>query len=157
MLVLRSSRPWLLSTPPRAPIRGRPRPPSSAPSSPFPLGQGTSRVIVSLSARYRINSTASTSIHSIRPSLTPFMALTTTQTQTRTHSGHHHSHDNAYLTSTNKNDAGVRITRIGLFVNLGMAIGKGLGGYFFHSQGMQRNRCTLALDQTSPARQILTI
>jgi cation diffusion facilitator family transporter len=30
----------------------------------------------------------------------------------------------------------VRITRIGLFVNLGMAIGKGLGGYIFHSQAL---------------------
>jgi hypothetical protein len=59
-----------------------------------------------------------------------------TATQTRAHSGHHHHHhDNTYLTSTNKNDAGVRITRIGLYVNLAMAIGKGVGGYVFHSQG----------------------
>jgi hypothetical protein len=48
--------------------------------------------------------------------------------------GHHHHHDNTYLTSSNKNDPGVRITRIGLYVNLGMAIGKGLGGYAFNSQ-----------------------
>jgi cation diffusion facilitator family transporter len=40
------------------------------------------------------------------------------------------------LTSKNKHDAGVRITRIGLFVNLGMAIGKGIGGYVFHSQAL---------------------
>jgi Cation efflux family len=59
-------------------------------------------------------------------------------TQTRTHAGHSHSHhhDNVYLTSTDKKDAGVRITRIGLFVNLGMAIGKGVGGYIFHSQAL---------------------
>ena len=57
-------------------------------------------------------------------------------TQTRSHAGHSHTHDNVYLTSTNKNDAGVRITRIGLFVNLGMAIGKGIGGYAFHSQAL---------------------
>ncbi|KAI9795732.1 MAG: hypothetical protein M1835_005295 [Candelina submexicana] len=63
-------------------------------------------------------------------------------TQTRAHSGHsyahhhHHHHDNTYLTSANRNDAGVRITRIGLFVNLGMAIGKGIGGYYFHSQAL---------------------
>jgi hypothetical protein len=58
--------------------------------------------------------------------------------QTRLHSGHSHSqhHDKTYLTSTNKNDAGVRITRIGLFINLGMAIGKGVGGYVFHSQAL---------------------
>jgi divalent metal cation (Fe/Co/Zn/Cd) transporter len=61
--------------------------------------------------------------------------------QSRAHSGHshghhHHHHDNVYLTSQNKNDAGVRITRIGLYSNLGMAIAKGAGGYFFHSQAM---------------------
>lgn len=54
------------------------------------------------------------------------------------HSHHNHAADNVYLTSTNKNDAGVRITRIGLYVNLGMAISKGVGGYVFHSQGMSR-------------------
>lgn len=59
--------------------------------------------------------------------------------QVRTHMGHshghgHHHHDNTYLTSTNKNDPGVKITRVGLYVNLGMAIGKGVGGYAFNSQ-----------------------
>lgn len=61
-------------------------------------------------------------------------------THTRQHGGHshvgHHHHDNTYLTSTNKKDAGVRITRIGLFVNFFMAIGKGLGGYFLNSQAL---------------------
>ena len=62
-------------------------------------------------------------------------------TQSRSHSGgghshHSHSHDNVYLTSQNKNDAGVRITRIGLYSNLGMAIAKGAGGYVFNSQAM---------------------
>ncbi|KAJ5381081.1 Cation efflux protein [Penicillium cataractarum] len=52
------------------------------------------------------------------------------------HSHHHHHHDNVYLTSTNKNDAGVRITRIGLLANLCMAIGKFIGGYVFHSQAL---------------------
>lgn len=72
-----------------------------------------------------------------RPQLTPVMA---SLTQTRQHGGHahagHHHHDNTYLTSTNKKDAGVRITRIGLFVNFFMAIGKGLGGYFLNSQAL---------------------
>ena len=59
-------------------------------------------------------------------------------TQTRAHAGHshHHHHDNSYLTSQNKNDAGVRITRLGLYSNLGMAFAKGAGGYFFNSQAM---------------------
>lgn len=57
--------------------------------------------------------------------------------QSRSHAGHsHHHHDNTYLTSANKNDAGVKITRIGLFVNLAMAIGKGIGGWVFHSQAL---------------------
>lgn len=60
-------------------------------------------------------------------------------TQTRSHAGHshgghHHHHDNTYLTSANKSDPGVRITRVGLYVNLGMAIAKGTGGYVFNSQ-----------------------
>jgi hypothetical protein len=66
------------------------------------------------------------------------MALTSRQ-HTRGHAGHGHhhghSHDTSYLTSANRNDAGVRITRVGLYVNLGMALGKGIGGYVFHSQG----------------------
>lgn len=58
-------------------------------------------------------------------------------TQTRSHGGHsHHHHDNTFLTSKNKNDAGVRITRIGLYSNLGMAVAKGIGGYAFNSQSM---------------------
>lgn len=58
--------------------------------------------------------------------------------QHRHHGGHSHSHthDNTYLTSTNKKDAGVRITRIGLYVNCLMALGKAMGGYFFNSQSL---------------------
>lgn len=59
--------------------------------------------------------------------------------QVRQHVGHshsHHHHDNTYLTSSDTKDAGVRITRIGLYVNLAMAVGKGVGGYFFHSQAL---------------------
>jgi divalent metal cation (Fe/Co/Zn/Cd) transporter len=52
------------------------------------------------------------------------------------HGHHHHHHDNVYLTSKNKNDAGVRITRIGLYSNLGMAVAKGVGGYAFNSHAM---------------------
>lgn len=64
-------------------------------------------------------------------------ATMATQTQSRGHAGHshHHHHDNTFLLSKNKNDAGVRITRIGLYVNLGMAVSKGFGGYVFNSQG----------------------
>lgn len=68
----------------------------------------------------------------------------TAQTQTRSHAGHshHHHNDNTFLLSKNKNDAGVRITRIGLYVNLGMAVSKGFGGYVFNSQGEARHAIT---------------
>jgi hypothetical protein len=49
---------------------------------------------------------------------------------------HHHHHDNAYLTSADKNDPGVRITRIGLLSNLSMAIAKFIGGWAFNSKAM---------------------
>jgi hypothetical protein len=50
------------------------------------------------------------------------------------HGGHHHHHDTTFLTSANKSDPGVKITRVGLYVNLGMAVAKGAGGYIFNSQ-----------------------
>lgn len=58
--------------------------------------------------------------------------------QHRHHGGHshNHKHDNTYLTSANKKDAAVRITRIGLYVNCFMAIGKGIGGYLLNSQAL---------------------
>lgn len=71
----------------------------------------------------------------IRHQITPIM---NSMTQHRHHGGHSHTHkhDNTYLTSTNKNDPGVRITRIGLYVNFLMAVGKGIGGYFLNSQAL---------------------
>lgn len=52
--------------------------------------------------------------------------------------GHSHNHDTTLLTG-NKNDPGVRITRIGLYVNVGMAISKGIGGYVFNSKAYVYN------------------
>lgn len=81
-------------------------------------------------------------------------------TQTRGHSGHghhHHHHDNVYLTSQNKNDAGVRITRIGLYSNLGMALAKGAGGYFFNSQAMVADAWHSLTDLASDVLTLATI
>ena len=51
--------------------------------------------------------------------------------------GHHHHHGtDPFLTSKDKTDPGVRITRVGLYVNLGMAITKGFGGWVFNSQAL---------------------
>lgn len=76
----------------------------------------------------RLSSPAMTSTTPARPH--------STHSHQHPHHHHHHHHDNTYLVSTNKRDAGVRITRIGLYVNFCMAIGKGLGGYFFNSQSL---------------------
>lgn len=78
----------------------------------------------------------------------------------RAHSGHnhsHHHHDNTYLTSTNKNDAGVRVTRLGLYVNLGMAISKGIGGYYFNSQALVADAFHALTDLVSDFMTLATI
>ena len=68
----------------------------------------------------------------------PSTTMAGSQQQVRAHShghgGHHHHHDTTFLTSANRSDPGVRITRVGLYVNLGMAVAKGAGGYIFNSQ-----------------------
>lgn len=83
-----------------------------------------------------------------------------TATQTRTHVGHAHGHgneDSAYLTSSNKNDAGVRITRIGLYVNLGMAIFKGIGGYYFNSKALTADAIHSLTDLVSDVMTLATV
>ncbi|KAK6843075.1 hypothetical protein PG987_003935 [Apiospora arundinis] len=130
------------------------------------------------SLHYRVLQTSATPIESqaksppaipslLRPSHTrrflrsfPAMAALT---QTRGHSGHghshghHHHHDNVYLTSKNKNDAGVRITRIGLASNLGMAIAKGVGGYMFNSKAMIADAFHSVTDLASDILTLATI
>ncbi|KAK9340369.1 cation efflux family-domain-containing protein [Lipomyces starkeyi] len=49
---------------------------------------------------------------------------------------HSHTHDSSLLLSEDVTDPGVRITRIGLWVNLGMAVAKGIGGYIFNSKAL---------------------
>ena len=79
--------------------------------------------------------------------------------QIRTHAGHSHSHthDTSYLTSANKKDAGVRITRIGLFVNLTMAVGKFIGGYLFHSQALVADAFHALTDLVSDFMTLATV
>lgn len=94
-----------------------------------------------------------------RPCHLPVLASTT---QTRSHMGHshhhhHHHHDNTYLISKNKKDPGVRITRIGLFVNLGMAAIKGAGGYFFNSQALMADAFHALTDLVSDFMTLATI
>lgn len=83
----------------------------------------------------------------------------TSSIQTRHHTGHSHSHQhgNAYLTSSNRKDAGVRITRIGLYVNLGMAVGKGIGGYYFNSQALVADAFHALTDLVSDFMTLATV
>ena len=92
----------------------------------------------------------------------PHLFMATHATQTRAHAGHghghhHHHHDNTYLLSANKNDAGVRITRIGLMVNLTMAIGKFIGGYVFHSQALVADAYHALTDMVSDLMTLGTV
>ncbi|WPG98004.1 Hypothetical protein R9X50_00078700 [Acrodontium crateriforme] len=73
------------------------------------------------------------------------------------HGGHHHHHDNTYLTSKNSNDPGVKITRMGLYVNLGMAIAKGMGGYIFNSQALTADALHALTDLVSDITTLATI
>jgi divalent metal cation (Fe/Co/Zn/Cd) transporter len=73
------------------------------------------------------------------------------------HHHHHHPHDNAYLTSKNKADPGVRITRIGLYSNLGMAIAKGVGGYAFNSHAMVADAWHSVTDLASDVLTLATV
>ncbi|KAL6913080.1 hypothetical protein FSHL1_010762 [Fusarium sambucinum] len=71
--------------------------------------------------------------------------------------GHHHHHDNAYLTSGNKDDPGVRITRLGLVSNLGMAIAKFAGGYAFNSKAMTADAWHSITDLASDILTLATV
>ncbi|KAJ8065219.1 hypothetical protein OCU04_005924 [Sclerotinia nivalis] len=95
--------------------------------------------------------------HNSNSRLRPMAALTTTQTRSHAGHSHHHHHDNTYLTSTNKNDAGVRITRIGLYSNLGMALAKGVGGYMFNSQAMLADAWHSVTDLASDVLTLATV
>ncbi|RLV94350.1 Mitochondrial metal transporter 2 [Spathaspora sp. JA1] len=61
---------------------------------------------------------------------------------THSHSGgnffhhHHHSMHEPNQLLIDKTSPASRITWIGLFVNVGLAISKGIGGYYFHSQAL---------------------
>lgn len=70
---------------------------------------------------------------------------------------HHHHHDNAYLTSSNKSDPGVRITRLGLLSNLGMAIAKFIGGWAFNSKAMTADAWHSITDLASDVLTLATV
>ncbi|KAF3922106.1 hypothetical protein ABW20_dc0110100 [Dactylellina cionopaga] len=66
---------------------------------------------------------------------------------------HHHHHspgDNVFLTSKNKSDAG-------LFVNIFMAISKGFGGWYFHSQALIADAMHALTDLVSDVMTLATV
>ncbi|KAJ0423466.1 cation efflux family-domain-containing protein [Aspergillus carlsbadensis] len=114
-----------------APSLFRPRG-SYSPAHPSPLSSTVrARPVPPLSLL-----TTSTTFPTAPSTTTTFMAVQTREHGGHGHHHHHHHGGNAYLTSTNTHDAGVRITRLGLVANLAMAIGKFIGGYVFHSQAL---------------------
>ncbi|KAH7041080.1 cation efflux family-domain-containing protein [Microdochium trichocladiopsis] len=142
-----SSRPVLTTTPSTcSPTPDRP----SAPSSSIPTSPPIQEPVLN-------RTTAQHGLPARRPPRRSFPAMGSLL-HTRGHGGHHHHHhDNTYLTSGNKNDAGVRITRIGLYSNLGMAIVKGAGGYMFNSQAMVADAIHSVTDLASDVLTLATI
>lgn len=107
----------------------------SPPPSRPPIAPNCPRCCSSLAAR-------PPSVRRLRK-LNPAMSAT----QTREHMGHSHGHshghghghhhhgtDPALLLSSDKNDAAVRITRLGLLLNVVLAVGKGFAGYYWNSK-----------------------
>ena len=92
--------------------------------------------------------------------LVPITLMTSSQLRshgTHSHRRHCRHHGNVYLTSRNKSDPGVRITRIGLLSNLCMALGKGVGGYMFHSQALVADAYHAIADLVSDFMTLATV
>lgn len=121
------------------------------------------RVYLQLSASRRPCGLAILSTSRLQTNLTrfrpPSLGLRMAEEQKRGHAGHSHphNHDNSYLVSANKSDAGVRITRIGLYVNLGMAIAKGVGGYYFNSKALTADAIHSLTDLVSDVMTLATV
>lgn len=79
------------------------------------------------------------------------------KTQTREHAGHSHGSEASQLVAGDKNDAAVKITRLGLYVNLGMAIAKGIGGYTFNSKALTADAIHSATDLVSDVMTLATV
>ncbi|CCX09713.1 Similar to Mitochondrial metal transporter 2; acc. no. Q08970 [Pyronema omphalodes CBS 100304] len=72
--------------------------------------------------------------------------------------GHSHSHGaDPYLMSSDTTDPGVRITRIGLMVNLGMVVTKGVGGWVFNSQALVADAFHALTDMVSDIMTLATV
>ncbi|EKG18276.1 Cation efflux protein [Macrophomina phaseolina MS6] len=87
-------------------------------------------------------------------------------TQTRSHAGHSHGHghghhhhhtDPALLLSKDKNDAAVRITRLGLYLNVVLAVGKGIAGYYWNSKMLIGDAFHSLSDMASDIMTLLTV
>ncbi|KAK7207364.1 cation efflux family-domain-containing protein [Myxozyma melibiosi] len=70
---------------------------------------------------------------------------------------HTHSHDPSLLISTDPTDPAVKITRVGLFVNIGMAVVKGTGGYLFNSKSLMADAVHALSDLLSDFLTLATV
>ncbi|KAK9459593.1 uncharacterized protein V1516DRAFT_680326 [Lipomyces oligophaga] len=70
---------------------------------------------------------------------------------------HTHTHDNTLLISSDTSNPGVRITRVGLAVNVGMAVVKGIGGYVFNSKSLMADAVHALSDLLSDLLTLATV
>ncbi|TGZ84540.1 cation efflux protein [Ascodesmis nigricans] len=76
--------------------------------------------------------------------------------------GHSHSHShnhepNPLLLSRDRTDPAVRITRLGLLINLLLAVSKGIGGYYFSSQALVADAFHSLTDMVSDVMTLATV
>lgn len=92
-----------------------------------------------------------------KPGYSPQIQIMATRTDKRHHGHHGHQHDNRYLVSRDQGDPGVRITRVGLYINLLMAGGKAAGGYLLHSQALMADAFHSLTDLVSDVLTLSTV
>ncbi|OAA53412.1 Cation efflux protein [Cordyceps fumosorosea ARSEF 2679] len=128
-------------------------PPSSLPKSHL-------RAYHVYSTASQLPSALSSAVLHLAPTLTRrrLRKLVVAMGHSHSHGGHsHHNHDNSYLVSANKNDPGVRITRIGLLSNLLMAVAKFIGGWAFNSKAMVADAWHSIADMASDILTLATV
>lgn len=84
----------------------------------------------------------------------PLDALTHIQTHSH---GHSHAIEPELLDTRKLGNPAVRITLLGLFANIGMAVGKGIGGVVFHSHSLVADAVHAFSDLISDALTLSTV
>ncbi|RKF58474.1 Mitochondrial metal transporter 2 [Golovinomyces cichoracearum] len=112
--------------------------------------------------KYSIQTTVKKKKHFQNPRMSSTLAMVLTYSRSFHQKispplSHPNLHENTHSFPTNKLDAGVKIARIGLLTNLGMAIAKGVGGHVFNSQAMIADAWHSLTDMTSDILTLATV